>query len=216
MEKNAYLIDDQAVDPTFFGESRWLTSYITPDEPDIQVIYDRITKGLTTIEDKIEACWDYVAHNIKYRPFVKAAINVGGRVSKQSDYWQLPSQCARTKIGNCANMAFLLTSLLRYGLPEEDINCVFGNLHNNGKIEGHAWVEWSAYDGQDYIIEATRGDVPMVLATTKDRYEPIHYFNESLVYAIPGRTVMRPFSASYSEWLKDYLSFDYINANRRQ
>lgn len=215
MEPNAYLIDDQAVEPNFFGESRWLTSYITPYEPDIEVLYNQITNDCVTTEDKIEACWDWVAHNVKYRPFVKASINVGGKVSKQSDYWQLPSQCIQTRVGNCANMAFLVTSLLRYGLPDEDIHCVFGNLHNNGSIEGHAWVEWSAYDGQDYIIEATRGDVPMVLATAKDRYEAIHYFDENEVYAVPGRTVMMPFSASYSEWLKDYLSFDYIDAMRR-
>lgn len=215
MESSAYLIDDQAVAPTFFGESLWLTSFITPDDPDIEVLYNQITQGLISTEDIIEACWDWVAHNVKYKPFIKASINVSGKSSRQSDYWQLPSQCAKTKVGNCANMAFLVTSLLRYGLPAESIYCVFGNLHN-GSAEGHAWVEWSAYDGQDYIVEATRGDVPMVLATTKDRYEAIHYFNEKEVYAVPGKTAMKPFSASYSEWLKEYLSWDYINHMRRQ
>lgn len=213
MEINAYLIDDQPVAATFFKEGRWLTSYITPEDPDIVVLWEQLTNGKMGVENKIVACWDFVANDIKYKPFIGATINVEGRSSRQSDYWQSPSMCSRTGIGNCANKAFLLTSLLRHGMPDEKVYCVFGNLHN-GKVEGHAWVEWTE-DGKDYIIESTRGDVPMVEAGPTDRYEPIHYFNETLVWAVPGRTLMVPFSACFSKWLKDYLDWSYINHGRR-
>jgi len=212
MESNAVLIDDQPVSPTFFGESRWLTSYITPDNPDIQMLFEQVTRGCDSVESKIEACWDWVANQVKYKPFIGARIQVEGKASSQRDFWQSPSMCAWTKVGNCANKAFLLTSLLRYGLPGEEVYCVFGNLHN-GKVEGHAWVEWTT-DGSDYIVESTRGDVSMVEATPADRYEPVHYFTEKQVFAIPGRTIMTPFAACFSTWLKDYLDWTYINYRR--
>lgn len=214
METGAHLIDDQPVAASFFGEGNWLTEFITPDNPDIQVLYEEVTKGRFTDEDKIMACWDWVAREVKYKPFIGARIQVEGKVARTADYWQTPAMCARTGVGNCANKAFLLTSLVRNILPADQVHCTFGNLHN-GHIEGHAWVEVTL-DGTDYIVESTRDDVPMVEASKKDRYEPVHYFNDKNVYAMDGRTLMTPFSACFSSWLKDYLSWDYIDYMREQ
>lgn len=209
MEQGAYLIDDQPVQATLFGEGRWLTSYITPDEPTVQMLYDQLTGNLQNEQDKIIACWDWVANQVRYKGFIQAKLQIEGQVSRQPDYWQTPGMCAQTRVGNCANKAFLLTSLLRNFLPPDRVYCTLGNLYN-GKAEGHAWVEVVDL-GTDYIVESTRGDVPMIAAEVGDRYEPVHYFNDTVVYAMPGRTLMIPFSACYSQWLKDYLNQSYIS-----
>lgn len=212
MESGAYPIDDQPVASSFFGEGNWLTDYITPDNTDIQVLCMEITQDIADLKDKIVACWDWVANQVKYKSFIHARIQVEGKSSIQSDYWQSPSLCSRTKVGNCANKAFLLTSLLRNFMPPDQVYCTLGNLHN-GKTEGHAWVEVTL-GGKDFIVESTRGDVSMVATSPADRYEPVHYFNDASVYAVKGRTLMTPFAACFSPWLKDYLDWTYINYMR--
>ncbi len=209
MESGAVVIDNQPVAASFFNEGRWLTDFVTPEEPDIELLYREITKGLSSTVDKITACWEWVANQIKYKSFISAKINIEGRASSQDDYWQTPSMCARTTIGNCANKAFLLTSLVRNILSQDQAYCVLGNLYN-GHQTGHAWCEISL-QGKDYILESTRGDVPMIEAKAGDRYEPVHYFNDAVVLAMPGRTVMTPFSACYSDWLRDYIQWSYVN-----
>lgn len=209
MESNVVLIDDQPIAAKFFGEGRWLSDFITPDEPDVLTLWRSVTDGLYAPLDRIGAAWDWVANQVQYRNFIRATLNVEGKTSYQDDYWQDPSQCALTRVGNCANKAFLLTSLLRNELPVDQIHAVLGNLLN-GKWAGHAWVE-AVINGQPMIVEATRSDVPLVLAENAERYQPVHYFNDQEVYAVPGRTVMTPFQACYSNWLKDYLDWNYIN-----
>jgi transglutaminase-like putative cysteine protease len=201
-------IDDQPISAGFFGEGKWISDYVTPDEPDIIMLYENITKGINEQKDRIVACWDWVANKVRYKPFISAQISVEGIKDSQEDYWQTPSLCSKTQVGNCANKAFLLTSLLRNELRPEQVYAVLGNLYN-GKPEGHAWVQVNL--GGEYIVESTRGDVPMVDVSVASRYEPVHYFNDTVVMAVPGRTLMVPFSACYSDWLRDYLNWSYIN-----
>lgn len=208
MIREAIPVDDQPMSANFFGAGTWLTDYITPDSPDIQILYKEITRNLNGIEEKSIACWDWVANEVKYQPFLRATVNIAGKVAFQEDYWQMPNLCSRTKIGNCANKAFLLTSLLRNHFEANQVYCVFGNLHN-GHETGHAWVE-AIVNGTDFILESTRNDVPMVPTAEAPRYEPIHYFNDKTVLVIPGRTEMVPFAACYSDWLRDYLNWRYI------
>lgn len=202
-------IDDQPISATFFNESHWMTDFVTPHAPDIMLLHRDLVTGYTNIKDKVVACWNWVANQIKYVPYVKANISIEGKSYYQEDFWQTPSMVSKTRIGNCANKAFLLTSLLRNEMPAGDVHVVLGNLHN-GHVSGHAWVE-ARIHGTDYIIEATRNDVALVEADRAKRYEPIHYFNDQTVTAVPGRTIMVPFSACYSNWLRDYLSWGYIN-----
>lgn len=115
-------------------------------------------------------------------------------------------------VHNCANKSFLLTSLLRNFLPPEEVFCVLGNLYN-GKPGGHAWVEVRK-NGQDYVLESTQPDTPIVQASELDRYEEVHYFNDQSIFAVPGKTVLTPFTACYSTWLKDYLNWGYIEEKR--
>jgi hypothetical protein len=199
-------IDNQPISSTFFGQGKWLTEFVTPDNGDVQGLFKQLYQEGAPKEDTAKACWYWVAHNIRYVPFVKATLIVEGKASTQIDYWGDPSLVIHTKIGNCANKAFLLTSLLRNFLDESRVKCVLGNLCQNGKCGGHAWVEVQGVDGP-YIMESTREDIPAFIpATGLDIYDPVLYFNDKGISAIPDKTLLVPFSAVYADWLSDYLN----------
>ena len=206
---NRIAIDDQPISATFFGEGRWLTDFVTPDAIGIKELHKNLTAGITSPEDRIAALHNFVASQIRYTRFVKGKLWVEGKSSVQDDLWNLPSITARVKVGNCANKAFLMTSLLRQDMSSSQVHCVLGNLYN-GKAGGHAWVKVNL-GGQDYVIETTRADVPaLVLASSADRYEAVHLFNDEVALAIEGKTVMEPMTACFSTWLSDYLDWAYI------
>ena len=206
-------IDDQPISATFFGEGRWLTDFVTPNAIDIRGLHKDLTQGITNLEDKIVALHNFVASQIRYTRFVKGKLWVEGKSSVQDDLWNMPSLTARLKVGNCANKAFLMTSLLRQDMPSGQVYAVLGNLYN-GKAGGHAWVQVNL-GGQDYVIETTRADVePLVLASIATRYEAVHLFNDETAYAIQGMTVMEPMTACFSTWLSDYLDWAYIEGRK--
>lgn len=204
--------DNQPIAASFFGSGSWLTDFVTPDALEVQSLHRQLTQGLPYIQDRINQCWAWVANEVRYRPTVEAKIWVNGQSSYQKDYWQAPSLCIGSKVGNCANKAFLLASLLRVDMDVDKVWCVLGNLHNSS-VGGHAWVE-ATIEGQNYIVEATRNDVPLIPAENAERYEAIHYFNDKQVRSVPGRTVLTPYHSCYSSWLKDYLDWSYINGGQ--
>jgi len=207
------IIDDQPIESTFFGEGKWLSEFITPGNLEIGNLYREITMGAISQEERIKACWQWVASKVRYKSFIKGKLQIENRVSVQHDLWCDPSIVARIRVGNCANKAFLLTSLLRNELPPDRVYCVLGNLYN-GKAGGHAWTEVKLND-RNYISESTKSDVPpLVLAAKASRYEAVHYFNDQYAYAVEGRTVLVPFTACYSEWLSSYLDWSYIKSQR--
>ena len=207
-------IDDQPIAATFFGEGKWLTDFVTPDALEVQQLHDKLTNGLVTQEDRLLACWSWVADSVKYVRFVQAKMWLNGKTSFQSDYWQDPSQVIRTQIGNCANKAILLASLIRQDLSPEQVNVVLGNLNQPPGAGGHAWVEVN-FNSHPYIMESTKGDMqPMVATRVADIYEAVVYFNDKTVSAIEDRTLLQPFTAVYVEWLKDYLDFAFIEGEK--
>jgi len=207
-------IDDQPISATFFHEGRWLTEFVTPDAMEIKELYDQIVKGLPSRRARIEALHEWVAGEVKYKPFIKARLWVEGKSSTNPDVWLSPSLTKQVKIGNCANKSFLLASLLRNELSPGEVHVVLGNLHN-GVSGGHAWVQVKL-DERAFIVESTRPDVPaLVPAAVADRYEAVHFFNDKTAYAIEGRTIMEPFSRCYSTWLKDYLDIAYIEGRKQ-
>jgi hypothetical protein len=204
-------IDDQPISSTFFGEGKWLTEFITPSNLEVQNAYSDIAGGLSDIESRIVACHDWVA-SMAYKENLVGKLWIEGKSSVQHDLWCEPSTIIRIKVGNCANKAFLLASLLRNTLGSDQIWCVLGNLLNrNGKGSGgHAWVQ-VRLNGRDFIVEATQPKMPALApAELAGRYEEVHLFNDKETFAIPGRTVMTPFKACYSDWLHDYLDHNYI------
>ena len=203
------IMDNQPIDATFFGEGRWLTDFITPNAIDIKKLHKDLTQGISATEDRIAALHNWVASKVRYTRFVKGKIWIEGKSSVQDDLWNMPSITARVKVGNCANKAFLMTSLLRNDLSSSQVHCVLGNLYN-GKAGGHAWCQVTI-GGIDYIVESTKADVPaLVLASSAERYEAVHLFNDEAAYAIEGKTVMEPMTSCYSTWLSDYLNWAYI------
>ena len=209
----AITMDDQPIDATFFGEGKWLTDFITPDALEVQELYKGITNGLVSVEDKIAACHQWVASQLKYKKFIRGRIWIEGKNSTQSDLWNMPSVTARIGVGNCANKSFLLTSLLRNALPASQAHCVLGTLYN-GKPGGHAWVSVKL-GGIDYIVESTMASAKSLIpAYSVDRYEAVHLFNDESAYAIEGRTLLEPFTACFSTWLSDYLDFAYIEGRK--
>jgi len=201
------VIDDQPMSASFFGGGQWLTDFITPEALDVRMLAESISEQ-SNGENLIESCRLWVAEKVKYVRFVRGKLFINGKVSIQNDLWNMPSLTAKVKIGNCANKSFLLTSLLRNFLSSEEVFCVLGNLYN-GKPGGHAWVE-VRQNGQDYVLESTQPNVPIVQASDLDRYEEVHYFNDRSIFAVPGKTVLTPFAACFSTWLRDYLNWGYI------
>lgn len=207
-------IDDQPMDATFFGEVRQLTDFITPDTLEVRSLYNELTKDIDNTVGKITACWKWVASQVKYVKFVRGKLTINGKTSWQNDYWQSPSSVITTRIGNCANKSFLLCSLLRNILPPDQVYCTLGNLYN-GKPGGHAWPVLKL-QGVDYIMESTTPTAPpLVPASVADRYEAVHYFNDSEVFAVEGKTQLIPMCDCYSTWLSDYLHWAYIESSKK-
>ncbi len=207
-------VDDQPIDATFFGEVRRLTDFITPEALEVQELFQHLTKDITNTRDRLTACWGWVTSQIRYVQSVRGKLCIDDKCFAQHDLWQNPSITLHTKVGNCANSAMLLASLVRNELPPQQAYCVLGNLHSQ-QPGGHAWVKISL-DGDDFIMEATTSKVPpLVPEGAADRYEPVHYFNDKEVLAVVGKTQMVPYAVAYSNWLSDYLNFAYINSHRR-
>jgi len=207
-------IDNQPIAATFFGEVKNLTDFITPDALEVTDLYKHLTTGLGATRDRVLACWRWVTGEVRYVKFVRGKMWIGGKSSVQKDLWQEPSIIVRTRVGNCANKSFLLASLLRNELPEGEVFCALGNLYN-GTPGGHAWVQLNI-DDEWYTMESTMPTAPPLIpiAQTK-RYEVVHFFNDQGVQAVESRTQMIPFTACYSTWLHDYLSWAYINRETR-
>lgn len=208
------VVDDQPVAAGFFGQGRWLSSYIQPSDLEVRNLYEKLILNTGTAESRILNCWTWVANKVQYKAFIKASINIEGQTYHQPDYWQDPGMCCITKVGNCVNKAFLLTSLLRNELQADEVYCVLGNLYN-GKAGGHAWVQ-IRFGNRDYIMESTRPDVqPMVPVEIATRYEAVHIFNDVERYVIPGKTVMEPYAKAYSAWLVDYIDWCYVEGRKK-
>jgi hypothetical protein len=206
-------IDDQPMAAQFFGVGQWLTDFITPNSLEVQALYKDITQGTNNQEDRIAACWEWVAKNVRYVKLVKGKLEIHGQISLQNDFWVQPAITIRTRVGNCAVKSFLLTSLLRNEVGPENVYCVLGNLYN-GDVGGHAWVQVQLPSGT-YIMESTRSDIPAFIPIeVADRYEPIHYFNDKEVWMVEGRSTLQPITGSYSLWLKDYLDWVYIHGEK--
>jgi len=213
-DDNIILIDDQPMNAAFFGEVRRLTDFITPDALEVQNLYGILTKDIDDTIGKITACWKWVATQVKYVKFVRGKLTINGMTSWQNDYWQLPESTIRTRVGNCAVKSFLLTSLVRNGLSPDQVYCTLGNLYN-GKPGGHAWLTLKLL-GEECIMESTTPAAPpLVPAGAADRYEAVHYFNDSKVYAVEGKTQLIPMCDCYSTWLSDYLHWAYIESQKK-
>lgn len=201
--------DNQAITARF-SEAVWITDFITPSNPEVVMLYDKLTHGVNSTHDRILALWQYVA-NIPYREFVGARISINGRSSYQKDTWLYPAEVIRlAPIANCANKSFLLTSLILNELPEQQVKCVLGHLRLDG-IGAHAWVEIEL-DGSDYILEGTQPSIQKAIIplSVASAYEPVIYFSNEGVYTLGngddiGKIIEERFGFCAIPFLREYL-----------
>ncbi len=203
-----YRVDDQAVLSRPGGNAEWLSSFVTPDNPDVRLLYDKLTAGAGSRDDAIVRCWQHVA-NIPYVENVRSRLTVEGRSYEQTDTWLYPSEIIRlAPKANCANKSFLLTSLLRNLLPASQVHCVLGHIALDG-IGAHAWVQISD-GGEPYILEATtpKLEKALVPARLADAYDVIMRFNDAAVEAVTpqGPNVLAErFGFCAQPFLSEYL-----------
>lgn len=205
------LADNQAVECRPGGEAVWLTSFITPSNPDVMLLYQQLTNGLVSREDRILACWRHVAA-IRYRETVGARLTIGGRSHIEPDAWLYPGEIIKlAPWANCANKSFLLTSLLRNELPASDVQCALGHITLDG-IGAHAWVTVSL--PEPYLLETTLKDIQRAFIPLEraDAYEPVIYFNDEGVQVLgDGDVLNEHFGYCPVPWLKSYLCERCLN-----
>jgi hypothetical protein len=175
--------DDQPIESRF-GEAVWLTDFITPENPDVVLKYQELTKGHTSVPDKTVALWEYVSR-LPYKQEIWSTLRVDGRTMTQKDTWFYPAEVMQVRKSNCVNKTFLMTSLLKNVLPKEgDVYGVMGYVTMDG-IGGHAWVQVNI-GGQDYIIETTQPNLPAAFIPLEkaDVYDSKLYFSDKTVYTV--------------------------------
>lgn len=206
---NATLIsaDNQAVQSRF-GTAVWLTDYVTPQNPEVMLTCQAITRNQLDTFQKIRSCWRYIA-SIPYTETVKASLNIEGMARKESDVWLFPAETIKlAPMANCANKSFALASLLRTFLEEDRVYCALGHLHM-GNVGAHAWVV-ARPNGQEYIVESTVSDEAAGLVPVENapEYRPVIYFNDTVVYTVgegAGDIIQEHFGFCAVPWLGQYL-----------
>jgi hypothetical protein len=203
-------VDDQPIggagnSATLLHEGRYLTEWFQ-ESLEVQQKYAELTKGLGSMQDKIKACWEYVARGLEYVPYLHVKTIVDGKTFIQKDAWLSPGQVIQAGIGNCANRSFLLTALLQQELPKESVWCVLGNVYNTHR-EGHAWCLVHP-NGSDYILETTQPRISKAFLPIENSevYEGVVLTNGKEVRYFPNTALVEPLSYCYCvRWLEGYL-----------
>ncbi len=200
--ERAIVCDDQPISgATLFHEGRYLTSWITPGNLEVQRKYKALTDNLS-LKDRIISCWGYVAKEIRYRYFITSRVSVDGRTFVQKDAWLDPGEVIQAGVANCMNRSVLLCSLLRQELSPSQVYVVLGNIQG----EGHAWVLVRL--DQDYILETTSPHLPscFIEASKAEIYDPVIYFNDRYIKYFPEKSIHEPFGSCFCiPWLESYL-----------
>ncbi len=96
-----------------------MQAYITPDEPAITELVEKITDNYSSEPKKwwkdVSALNHWVTDNIKYSADSYLPIlpeNVSGDLFWQRDFWKLPVETLEDMAGDCEDMSMLLASML--------------------------------------------------------------------------------------------------------
>ncbi len=200
--------DDQPIGgdhaATLFHESRYLTSWVTPDNLEVQEKYSELTRGIASQEERISALWNYVK-SIPYTQFLSTKITIDGKTFEQKDTWLEPAQSIKVKRLNCFNKSVLLASLLRQELPPDQVYVWLGNLKLNG-VGGHAITYIRL--AQDYALETTNPRImsPFLKAADLDEYETVMFMNDQDIKYVPDTILSEPLGICCVRFLEDYLN----------
>jgi len=203
----ALACDDQPTNgATLFGENRYLTSWVTPDNLEVQEAYKQLVEGIADQRARIVAVWEFV-RDIPYVQFVRTRVSVDGRTFTQNDTWLSPDEAlkANTKL-NCFNKAVLLASLLRQELPADKVFVCLNNVNVDG-IDGHA-VGYLKLDSGDYLLETTNPGIksPFLKVEDADIYEAVLFFNDKTTAYIPDISLRMPLGLCCVKWLESYTN----------
>lgn len=204
-----YLADNQPISARW-GGANWITDFVTPENPTVQLTYDKLAGGQTDPDAVTQSLWYFVSHQ-PYVPLMGSTLRAVGETDHQKDTWFFPSEAITLAKGNCANKSFVLASLMKnYFKAPGQVYVVVGNLHM-GEIGAHAWVELNDASGS-YIVETTQPNVEKYLIPTSlaTAYEPKVYFDETSVFTAyydtdVVDTLDQHFGVCAIPFLKDYL-----------
>lgn len=202
--------DNQAIVSRPLGDAVWITSLITPQNPDVMLKYEDITRDCPSREDRINALWRYVAE-LPYRKAIRTRFSADSKSSSVSDAWLFPSETLKVRHSNCANRSFLLASLLKNELMSPgDVYCILGNLELDS-IGAHAWVMVNLH-GRQYILESTQPllEEALLPASELEAYHAVVAFNENAVYTVekgidPEVIVNASFGFCQIDFLRAYI-----------
>lgn len=202
--------DNQPVVARPLGDAIWVTDLITPNNPDVVLKYRELTSGLYSTKSRITALWRYVA-NLPYRQTIRARVHVDGKSLNQRDSWLFPSETIRVRTSNCANRAFLLTSLLKNEMPRDgEVYAAMGYINLDG-IGAHAWCSVNI-SGESYILETTqpRLESAFIPVSEANAYDGVIAFDKNNVYTIrEGADIAEMLNAQFGlcsiKFLEQYL-----------
>lgn len=164
-------MDMLIVNKRFAGEQHDIRDFVTPNQIEILGLYEHLKED--DPYDTVINCWKYLNKYVQY-----PANPLGQTVDKQrlstfggafiydqpNDYWQFPYETtARVRdaakrgkkaFGDCADVTFVLASVLRNQLGPNEIHACIGTYILKGKPCGHAWVKLRI-DLNIYYIDAT-------------------------------------------------------------
>jgi len=114
---------------------------------------DTLTKALSlqfkpvvSSDKTVLAILAWVHKNIRYLP---DSVNW-----KVPEYWAYTKETIEKKSGDCEDGSTLIFVLSRVaGVPAKRIRIVTGNVKVKSRLVGHCWVEYTAEDLNDYILD---------------------------------------------------------------
>lgn len=118
----------------------------------------------------VHAVWDWVITHIRYpwgalawsdhhtaQAFWRPGL-FGRRPQfrySQRDYWSMPGEVLRDRVGDCKDSAVLLTSLLRHWLGPRQVYLSAGRYQDQHTAHLHAWTTIFLPDGTPLALDTT-------------------------------------------------------------
>lgn len=134
-------------------------SFVTPDAPAVASLVQELTGGYS--EDPaeywkdIEVLYRWVTQNIEYYPDTYAPLLpefIGDELTWVNDFWRMPEETLKDRVGDCDDMVTLLVSMLmRYNQQRYAVWAIeIGN-----KERGHVGVALPVGKGMLTILDPT-------------------------------------------------------------
>ena len=149
-----------------FAEVHYLNEWVTPWNASIRQQTKALTEYLSTKAEKALAVYDFVTRMIEYPMFLGSPIDTHFRIDwlqkiqyNLMDLWYFPAETLADLIGDCEDVSFLCTSMLRVFVEDTQVYAVLGVVEAENpdteeweQLGGHAWTEilvngtWSLFE----------------------------------------------------------------------